>query len=181
MSISIHALREEGDCPLCIPAGPPCDFNPRPPRGGRLDAAEKLIVKPKFQSTPSARRATSQRQALQLLSGYFNPRPPRGGRLQCERPGKAGKKFQSTPSARRATVGWKEIVTKFIISIHALREEGDTFRCTFPFPDYRFQSTPSARRATINSLYILPLYLISIHALREEGDSASYQRDRRSK
>ena len=33
--ISIHALREEGDPSLCHSQKPFCDFYPRPPRGGR--------------------------------------------------------------------------------------------------------------------------------------------------
>ena len=56
--------------------------------------------------------------------------------------------FLSTPSARRAThiVGLPS--KNRVISIHALREEGDT---TFRTPQQsasRFLSTPSARRAT---------------------------------
>ena len=37
--ISIHALREEGDIPAAVLTRVPCDFYPRPPRGGRPDAA----------------------------------------------------------------------------------------------------------------------------------------------
>ena len=58
--------------------------------------------------------------------------------------------FLSTPSARRAT--WYNYINKStrpIISIHALREEGDFMP--------QMVSTRSAH--------------ISIHALREEGDS----------
>ena len=80
----------------------------------------------KFLSTPSARRATYW-SALNILSyRYFYPRPPRGGRLQ-----KQAFNLQSR-----------------IISIHALREEGD------------------ARQRTGGILLG-----ISIHALREEGDN----------
>ena len=35
--ISIHALREEGDPPLCSVGARPFDFYPRPPRGGRRE------------------------------------------------------------------------------------------------------------------------------------------------
>ena len=59
-------------------------------------------------------------------STYFNPRPPRGGRL-CRTP---------------------VLVHPAVISIHALREEGD-----LPF---EFQVVNAGK--------------ISIHALREEGD-----------
>ena len=79
-----------------------------------------------FLSTPSARRATA---SLIQSNG-------------CE-------EFLSTPSARRAThiVGLPS--KNRVISIHALREEGDT---TFRTPQQsasRFLSTPSARRATL--------------------------------
>ena len=64
-SISIHALREEGD-PYCI--------NP-------------LSLRHAFLSTPSARRATKRCSYYLRRSSYFYPRPPRGGRP-------AGKKGQ---------------------------------------------------------------------------------------
>ena len=81
MRISIHALREEGD----------------------LD--DTYIVPPlfRFQSTPSARRATGRQKLVPAVKFYFNPRPPRGGR-------------QGDPLAEFMLV---------LISIHALREEGD--------------------------------------------------------
>ena len=56
--ISIHALREEGDA--CI---------------GRRDQ-----VTHQFLSTPSARRATWSKRRKQWDLPYFYPRPPRGGR-----------------------------------------------------------------------------------------------------
>ena len=56
-----------------------------------------------FLSTPSARRATSGGASKQAAHHHFYPRPPRGGR----------------PYNRRF------IMRKCIISIHALREEGD--------------------------------------------------------
>ena len=57
------------------------------------------------------------------------------------------------------------------ISIHALREEGDTdVRLNDKIVD-RFLSTPSARRATWSDNGPRRADQISIHALREEGDS----------
>ena len=56
------------------------------------------------------------------------------------------------------------------ISIHALREEGDSSalsRCAAPA---EFLSTPSARRATQPAFALSGVEGISIHALREEGD-----------
>ena len=56
--ISIHALREEGDRRRYHARIEQADFNPRPPRGGRLHGAGSLRPRKTFQSTPSARRAT---------------------------------------------------------------------------------------------------------------------------
>ena len=127
--ISIHALREEGDA-VSWPAS---------------------LMLVKFQSTPSARRATHEPD--ELPGGFFisihalreegdqvcyagrperhnfNPRPPRGGRQICNSLATANKLFQSTPSARRATRHFVQIRVEHLhISIHALREEGDVRR-----------------------------------------------------
>ena len=77
----------------------------------------------------------------------FYPRPPRGGRLVVQQRAVALKAFLSTPSARRATDLLTVQVVNLDISIHALREEGDSVD---------FIADKSAD--------------ISIHALREEGD-----------
>ena len=102
----------------------------------------------RFLSTPSARRATKSAVGRSQTPQYFYPRPPRGGRrfqfrFRCLQQG-----FLSTPSARRATIQ-STIQSDFaLISIHALREEGD-FPSSPSLPAaIRFLSTPSARRAT---------------------------------
>ena len=111
------------------------NFYPRPPRGGRR---QLLAVYPRpryisihalreegdqrffalssrmmvFLSTPSARRATGLVADIGDVLGHFYPRPPRGGRpLQ--------------------PVGLR---TPDVISIHALREEGDRVGCRTPAP-----------------------------------------------
>ena len=101
--ISIHALREESDTPTRIPASTHTYFNPRPPRGGRPR------ILPRSQTVK-----------------YFNPRPPRGGRLSLKAKVSKLEKFQSTPSARRATGPGQDKRISGKISIHALREEGDS-------------------------------------------------------
>ena len=58
-----------------------------------------------------------------------------------------------------------------IISIHALREEGDFSTPQYVELQFEFLSTPSARRATHRLKGRVSCRLISIHALREEGDS----------
>ena len=58
----------------------------------------------------------------------------------------------------------------WLISIHALREEGDRPHHAGLEPDSGFLSTPSARRATRAWTQATSSTPISIHALREEGD-----------
>ena len=80
-------------------------------------------------------------------------------------------RFLSTPSARRATVCLGEVVAAIVISIHALREEGDAGRSSGATTTPIFLSTPSARRATCAVAAVYRTLYISIHALREEGDA----------
>ena len=123
-----------------------------------------------FLSTPSARRATRLRKRPHHRAGDFYPRPPRGGRhLELGYIDTSGL-FLSTPSARRATLKHGLVLQYCLISIHALREEGDV-RMRSPSPASTvFLSTPSARRATRAAAFRPPSNGISIHALREEGD-----------
>ena len=58
-----------------------------------------------------------------------------------------------------------------VISIHALREEGDPSGVRMAVWCWIFLSTPSARRATLRFHKGRLSSLISIHALREEGDA----------
>ena len=62
------------------------------------------------------------------------------------------------------------VVRVCTISIHALREEGDAARPEQYKEHFLFLSTPSARRATRAEVAELLPQVISIHALREEGD-----------
>ena len=64
----------------------------------------------------------------------------------------------------------------YIISIHALREEGDEALRPITREQVEFLSTPSARRATSMSWAKMSNPKISIHALREEGDGMYYNR-----
>ena len=168
--ISIHALREEGDPPQAAPSQKGCDFYPRPPRGGRQPAPPAVVQIVVFLSTPSARRATLYGVGSIPCSSYFYPRPPRGGRHLYRYCKRYDIKFLSTPSARRATLQQRRLQQRQLISIHALREEGDIKRgrfCRFHHDFYprpprggrppeelgrrteaEFLSTPSARRAT---------------------------------
>ena len=105
-SISIHALREEGDIT------------------GDVDLNHAY----KFLSTPSARRATLLSLGRRALPEDFYPRPPRGGRPARYRVASKTTAFLSTPSARRATFDAASLLLpRWKISIHALREEGDHY------------------------------------------------------
>ena len=169
VNISIHALREEGD--------------PHPGLAAQDDAG--------FLSTPSARRATlflargGSRREISIHALREEGDPPAVTMRM---------RFLSTPSARRATAVLAERLNHGCISIHApreegddggrhlrpcqlisiraLREEGDQPRCIrhwrlhhfYPrpprggrpdkaaevLPSVLFLSTPSARRATIS-------------------------------
>ena len=63
-----------------------------------------------------------------------------------------------------------------MISIHALREEGDVGGDLIVAVGILFLSTPSARRATTFYFGHGTRQTISIHALREEGDRQQLQR-----
>ena len=146
--ISIHALREEGDTPT---AGRPANSR-------------------KFLSTPSARRATASGSCARASRSNFYPRPPRGGRHLLDLLSRMTNEFLSTPSARRAT--WHRPCPRLVevISIHALREEGDpllpsSFRSSchfYPRPPRGGRPSPIFKKSCD--------FEISIHALREEGD-----------
>ena len=122
--ISIHALREEGDChaddcrcihvisihALLAEGDARADgqrdradhFYPRPPRGGRPLTARQI-----------------------LPASDFYPRPPRGGRQEQRCGMILHPIFLSTPSSRRATARGKLRACGRGISIHALLAEGD--------------------------------------------------------
>ena len=146
-SVSTHALRGEGDKVKTVRS---CNAG-------------------KFQSTPSARRATiaaglkavflgisihalrgeSDPWLLPLRSSThnFNPRPPRGGRPQSSTMKAANTDFNPRPPR-----GGRQHGAGFIVRLSG------------------FQSTPSARRATGLHCGAGKQTAISIHALREEGD-----------
>ena len=136
-SISIHALREEGDFGGFDLIAPRKNFYPRPPRGGRLRAFVCDIDFHVFLSTPSARRATAQQAALPT-----------------------SEKFLSTPSARRATDYASKVKHAQRISIHALREEGDLLPLTPPRPRRYFYPRPprGGRRRPSSALLVVAYF-----------------------
>ncbi len=172
-SISIHALREEGD--PTTPVTVRCMFL--------------------FLSTPSARRATAALVPICGMRRNFYPRPPRGGR-----PAKARKVFQGhtisihalreegDPGVRHCPPGDADFYPRpprggrrnpqqgdtisKPISIHALREEGDCGVSELVRRAGNFYPRPPRGGRRSKAKYGRILCVISIHALREEGDPA---------
>ena len=80
-TISIHALREEGDILRGIGQWRNSDFYPRPPRGGRL--LFRCHLQRLFCISIHALREEGDRKRHRAVGTdtNFYPRPPRGGRL----------------------------------------------------------------------------------------------------
>ena len=125
----------------------PTNFYPRPPRGGRHPTADSAAVYSDFYPRPPRGGRHPSAGRWRRVHNFY-PRPPRGGRRCQPRPGSRPDQFLSTPSARRATAIGERQDVKRLISIHALREEGDA-----------------------GAVSVLLYPVISIHALREEGDA----------
>ena len=123
-------------------------FYPRPPWGGRHSGPRKIKVDFLFLSTPSVGRATAEACNSQRVLADFYPRPPWGGRLQ-HRPGYATQQdfYPRPPWGGRRPVRHRPGLGK-LISIHALRGEGDDDQLPDEFQDCVFLSTPSVGRAT---------------------------------
>ena len=102
ITISIHALREEGDFFTHKYDLPNSYFYPRPPRGGRPARIPLMSTAMHFYPRPprGGRPPLAPRMAA---FPYFYPRPPRGGRPRLHRRSCRLSLFLSTPSARRAT------------------------------------------------------------------------------
>ena len=78
-----------------------------------------------FLSTPSARRATSVWYFPSTFLCNFYPRPPRGGRPQQRAAAITVADFYPRPPRGGRPVAALTVDNTRIISIHALREEGD--------------------------------------------------------
>ena len=172
--ISIHALREEGD----------------------LDPSQSLRGVRISIHALREEGDTSPPSTTPVSSRNFYPRPPRGGRLVGRCLVVRTTEFLSTPSARRATTSEDFHCIREPISIHALREEGDTLyhkssltmRDFYPRPPRGGRPIRPRRPSPPHNFYPRPprggrrlpvgkagkIRRISIHALREEGDVMGY-------
>ena len=79
-------------------------------------------------------------------------------------------RFLSTPSGWRATTLFKTSSDKVMISIHALRVEGDGDHTVFQRGPVNFYPRPPGGGRLALPLITLYGHGISIHALRVEGD-----------
>ena len=127
-----------------------CNFNPRPPRGGRQGCA--LLRGGDLPISIHVLREEDDVFAPSTPSTVFA--------------------FQSTSSARRTTRCCSASRLRNIISIHVLREEDDLNTDGTANIVEVFQSTSSARRTTASRCFCCPRQSISIHVLREEDDVA---------
>ena len=172
-TISIHALREEGDWLRATEVTRNFNnFYPRPPRGGRRDGHTVDNPARVFLSTPSARRATRRKQPFTHLSEISIHALREEGDITESVIWNILSEFLSTPSARRATMACNSFAVRrryfyprpprggrrrhrghergklalFLSTPSARRATYAPFRRHSPF---QFLSTPSARRATL--------------------------------
>ena len=113
------------------------------------------------------------RYCQKLLPADFYPRPPRGGRLLLTYtlPDNTGYFYPRPPRGGRPYV-LKDVDLEDVISIHALREEGDDGMCVKQQPWRNFYPRPPRGGRLLFLQCRLCAVKISIHALREEGDAA---------
>ena len=168
--ISIHALRGEGDAYATICYYRIKNFNPRPPWGGRL-----CLLIPGFPlSSISIHALRGEGDGAQVCAQapfrYFNPRPPWGGRRYCFFSSIGLLRYFNPRPPWGGRLYCRTLVRfRLLISIHALRGEGDEMVSTF-FRDLDI-SIHALRGEGDNFVRNLPINLtISIHALRGEGD-----------
>ena len=146
--ISIHAPRAGGDgarkwrnhCRAGFQSTPPVrgatieaaqenafmsDFNPRPPCGGRPDAAQKLLFGMSI-SIHAPRAGGDGWSCTVDAEIYISIHAPRaGGDTRSTRSQRSAARFQSTPPVRGATLRINPLYYILAISIHAPRAGGD--------------------------------------------------------
>ena len=170
LHISIHALREEGDQDVCSASGGTAisihalreEGDPEPPDSGRASTISIHALREEGDS-PSGRSSGPHPISIHALReegddallgtvaalNNFYPRPPRGGRLVPPRASFSNSfYFYPRPPRGGRPSPRSNHGKQNMISIHALREEGDIRRHDGGKLSMEFLSTPSARRAT---------------------------------
>ena len=191
-TISIHALREEGDrtgraelrpqyyfYPRPPRGGRPAsarccigrkNFYPRPPRGGRRSCIRTRITRAKFLSTPSARRATVPASSSLIAYTYFYPRPPRGGRRKNLHAIVGIADFYPRPprGGRPSQYNTSWNAMPFLSTPSARRATRKRSDCRLGHADFYPRPPRGGRPRSVSRCHANAS--ISIHALREEGD-----------
>ena len=142
MSISIHALREEGDLAAICSTAPRFTISIHALRE-EGDVTLRYAVWGFFISIHALREEGDRVAGFFFChSANFYPRPPRGGRPVFRLLWLYHSIFLSTPSARRATHPYSSWERGSNISIHALREEGDLLEGFLVLVDVDFYPRP---------------------------------------
>ena len=172
-SISIHALREEGDA---VPPGtavviPKISIHALREEGDVQRAVQgcagQTISIHALREEGDRTRCRSRRHRR-----YFYPRPPRGGRR-----GQLGRQVGAIAISIHALREEGDMQAYDMdmfkaISIHALREEGDHGRAGHGDVPQDFYPRPPRGGRPCDGQHGAGRRAISIHALREEGDSS---------
>ena len=179
-TISIHALREEGDRPLTCRRTRTSNFYPRPPRGGRLLAALGYEMADDISIHALREEGDQDIPLVPLIDDNFYPRPPRGGRpFGVDRMTAMFCNFYPRPprGGRLSAIGVSGAVALFLSTPSARRATRASGRCCSR-PGYFYPRPPRGGRRVLLELG-LDVGEISIHALREEGDRRPSRRPRR--
>ena len=148
------------------------NFYPRPPRGGRPYRSNPPAVWQKISIHALREEGDLFQHFYRAAQGaYFYPRPPRGGRPLSSSPLRhLLQNFYPRPprGGRRRLVIILEVI--IIISIHALREEGDLRARRSPPPGQNISIHALREEGDARVAKLQHKGVISIHALREEGD-----------
>ena len=145
--ISIHVPREGHDSHKRGQQRNGGYFNPRAPRGARLNSPLNFA-----------------------LYGHFNPRAPRGARHPQHLHPQHLHRFQSTCPARGTTEYLSTVFLYNFISIHVPREGHDLLTIVVLPSLMAFQSTCPARGTTVGHTDSGRVQAISIHVPREGHD-----------
>ena len=148
--VSIHAPRAGRDMSENATGLTSASFNPRAPRGARLNPI-----------------------SLRLSISSFNPRAPRGARRFACCAAVSPIRFQSTRPARGATCQLASLIGAEWVSIHAPRAGRDIVDGAGVLRGQRFQSTRPARGATYRCMDGAFCHGVSIHAPRAGRDAST--------
>ena len=149
-------------------------FYPRPPRGGRPQAEERLGAALGVSIHVLREEDDDPQPRVSPASSCFYPRPPRGGRLAgCQHTALVSPAgfYPRPPRGGRLGV-FAAIVGHCEVSIHVLREEDD--RVEYRGSGWNCHVSIHVLREEddyINTALDSGCFIVSIHVLREEDDN----------